>query len=352
MKINLITIAVLCFLQSLGVAAQDYPYTKEKKVKGQFTVTSADELFIENKFGDVTINTWDKNEITVDITIATKAKSEEKAQAMLDNISIEEDTKVKETHKIRYKTAFDNKTNNNNGEIDIDYVINMPRKNPLEVKNNFGDVTLGDFEGDLRMEVSYGKFKAGKINGEKKNIKVSFGGVTIASIETGYLQTSYSDITITTAENIEIKNTFGESEISTVQNLKINQSYGDLNVGTVGQVSGSVEFADMKIAKLSKSADLSLQYCGHADIKEMDAGVTTIKIKASFSDIRLKLNKSSNFTVDITSKFSDVDNDVKDLELTESKGKDDRFKATYKGKIGKGEGTLTLDLNYGNVDLE
>ena len=350
MKINFILITILCFLQSLGLAGQEY--TKEKKVKGQFSVNSNDKLLIENKFGDITINTWDKNEITVDITITTKAKSEEKAQAMLDKISIEEDTRVKETHKIRYKTKFENTTGNTNGEIDIDYVINMPRKNPIDIKNEFGDVTLGDFEGEMQMAVSYGKFKAGKIKGDKKNIKVSFGGVTIDNIETGYLQTSYSDIFITTAENIEIKNTFGNSEIASVKTLKVNQSYGDLKVGAAGELSGSVEFADLEVKKLSKSADLSLQYCGQADFKEVEASVSSIKIKAGFSDIRIKLDRSSSFSVDITSKFGDVDNDLKALELTESKGKDDRFKTTHKGKIGKGEGTITLDLDYGNENFE
>ncbi|HYG16619.1 MAG TPA: hypothetical protein VEC12_12760 [Bacteroidia bacterium] len=350
MKINFIIIAILCFLQSLGLAAQEH--TKEKKVKGQFSVNSNDKLLIENKFGDITINTWDKNEITVDITITTKAKSEEKAQAMLDKIGIEEDTKVKETHKIRYKTKFENTTGNNNGEIDIDYVINMPRKNPVDIKNEFGDVTIGDFDGEMQMAVSYGKFKATKIKGDKKNIKVSFGGVTIDNIESGYLQTSYSDIFITSADNIEIKNTFGDTEISSVKTLKVSQSYGDLKVGTVSTLSGSVEFADMEVKKLSKSADLSLQYCGEADFKDIEAAVTAIKIKAGFSDILLKLNKSSNFSVDITGKFSEVDNTFKALEMTESKGKNDRFKTTYKGKVGKGEGTIHLDLDYGNVDFE
>ena len=61
---------------------------KRKSFDMNYKVNNADALSIENKFGRVHVNTWDKNEIKVRVDVVARASSDGKAQEILDNISI------------------------------------------------------------------------------------------------------------------------------------------------------------------------------------------------------------------------------------------------------------------------
>ncbi len=61
---------------------------KKRTISKTYTVGPDDRLSIENSFGNVTVTTWDKNEIQVDIEIGVRASTDEKAQRMMDQINV------------------------------------------------------------------------------------------------------------------------------------------------------------------------------------------------------------------------------------------------------------------------
>lgn len=206
----IIVLIATFFMQPVkGLAQEDQIIVKQKKISRHFKVKPADKLIIENTFGNVTVNTWDKNEVTVDITMAGKAKKEARAQVILDNINIKENTDT--PGMICFKTFEKAPYNNNNGvngiskkyndyEANITYVINAPENIGLDITNIFGDVYVGDFKGRLNVNVTFGSFHAKNISGPGKIISVDdsrkdilnsiLGDNTISSIESGYVTCS------------------------------------------------------------------------------------------------------------------------------------------------------------------
>src|SRR6476661_8753086 len=65
-------------------AIRRFDAEKSKRINKVFKVNATDKLDIENSFGKIHINTWDKNEITVEVVMIARANSEEKAQEILD----------------------------------------------------------------------------------------------------------------------------------------------------------------------------------------------------------------------------------------------------------------------------
>jgi hypothetical protein len=61
---------------------------KKRTISKTYNVGPDDRLSIENSFGNVTVSTWDKNMIQVDIEIGVNASSDEKAQRMMDEINV------------------------------------------------------------------------------------------------------------------------------------------------------------------------------------------------------------------------------------------------------------------------
>src|SRR5277367_3340184 len=74
---------------------------KKHTISKSYTVGPDDRLSIENSFGNVIITTWDKNEIQVEVEIGVNAPSEEKAQQMMDVISVKD---KQDGHDISFKT--------------------------------------------------------------------------------------------------------------------------------------------------------------------------------------------------------------------------------------------------------
>lgn len=348
-KANLVLVIMMLLIGYKSLAEEGQPYAKEKKISNRFTVKQSDQLVIENSYGLVHVNTWDKNEITVDIVITTHASTELKAESMLDKIKINQ-VEVGGKGRICYKTEVKNIKSDNNEGFSINYTINMPKKNPLDVTNKFGDVYLDDFDGKLTLDVGYGALNVSHITSTDPNIKVAFGSATVSSVETGTFKISYSKLSIDKAGDITIKNSFGKSDIGTVNHLIADQQYGDLDVESVNELEGSVRFADLTVNKLLKSTDLDLKYCGKADFKSVAAGCNLMKIDAHFSSVYLSLASGANFNIDLSTSFGDMKNkQTGAIELTEVQKTEHSNNHHYKGKCGKGEGNMNIATQYGNI---
>ena len=78
---------------------------KKRTISKTYTVGADDRLSIENSFGNITVTTWDKNEIQVDIEIGVRASTDEKAQRMMDQITVSDNQGGKD---ISFKTNIGN----------------------------------------------------------------------------------------------------------------------------------------------------------------------------------------------------------------------------------------------------
>lgn len=359
-----LSLLCLCVTLSLNASAQAYQgmtagvypesisdgssVEAEKKITKNYTVNATDRLAIENEFGKVHVNTWTKNEILVEVTVRVQGKSGNKAQELLNSISISE---KKAGGSIFLKTVRSKNFTNNS--LTIDYVVNMPAVNPLSITNRFGDVYVADFSGELNVTVNYGAFRGDNFSGDNKSIKVSFGSCSIESIETGNVNAQYSKLNIEKAGKIEVTGMFGKSFIKTVTDLNITQKYGDLDIRSVNQITGTVEFANLMIDKVGKMANMTLRYSGNANFGTIGPGVDLIRINSSFSTLYFRFDEKSSLNLDVESRFGEMKylgSKYPELRtFKDSKGNN----ATYQGKIGKSpEGTLIINASYGNIHLQ
>ncbi len=155
---------------------------KKRTISKTYTVGPDDRLSIENSFGNVSVETWDKNTIQVDVEIGVRASTEEKAQQMLDQITV---TDHQNGQDIEFKTdigRMGGKGNNNRSEDNrrfyIDYKISMPARNPLHIENSFGKTFIPDFTGQASLTSKFGELTTGKITNAKL-IHVEFGKANI-----------------------------------------------------------------------------------------------------------------------------------------------------------------------------
>ncbi|MDP9041097.1 MAG: hypothetical protein M3N30_03885, partial [Bacteroidota bacterium] len=211
---------------------------KKRTISKTYNVGPDDRLSIENSFGNVTIATWDKNTIQVDIEIGVRAATDEKAQHMMDEINVTDRQNGKD---INFKTQIGNMgKGKNNGNEDgrkfyVDYKVSMPSNNPLHIENSFGKTVIPDFTGNANLTSKFGELTTGKISNAKM-IHVEFGKAEIGQLNNadvilkfnskstvaGLTGNSKVDVQFCSQVNITVDNTLTD--------LSLFQSYSAINL--------------------------------------------------------------------------------------------------------------------------
>ncbi len=341
---NLIALLML----SSFVFAKGQSNEKQKVINKNYSVNAGDKLNIENQFGKVVVETWEKNEISVEITLKASAKSEAKSLELLEGIKINE---TKAGGAVYLKTQLPNNVYNTGKQsMTVDYTVKMPANSPLALTNKFGNVYMGVFKANLQLNVSYGSIRIQKLQGDNKRINVSFGSADIDELDEADIESKYSKLNIEKLQNAEIRNQFGKTYINEANVLRITQKYGDLDLRKVNTIIGTIEFANIDVDALGKSAELNLKYSGNADLGVIGAGVDLIKINAGFSTVYMKFSESNAFDFSARLKFGDLKLNNQRIDNFVKTNNETTHEKEYKGKVGNGgKGNLILDGNYTTI---
>ena len=296
----------------------EFKVEKKKSYSKSYPLTGSTVIKLDNSFGEMKINTWDKNEVKVDVSITVKANTDEKAQRLLDDIRIEDG---KEGNSVYFKTDINNKNRNwnrkddddddddrkgkgknyNNTSMEINYTVYMPAGNPLEAINSFGPMIVPDLTGVTEISSKFGSLTAGKLSNSKE-LSVEFGKATIKHINGGEVEIKFS-------------------------NADINQLSGD--------IKANFEF--------SKGTTINL-----------DNSIKSLNIKNSYSTVELELSKDFSGEFDIRTSFGSFKNNS-GAKISEEVDDDDdhgpKFDHKYSGKIGSGSAKIKIKSSFGSIKV-
>jgi hypothetical protein len=301
---------VVCILSLTAAIAQDDKKREEPKFKKtrsytkSYNLGSNDKVSVSNQFGEMKIITWDKSEVKVDVVIIGKSDVEDRAQQILDNISIVDS---KEGSNASFKTKFandkkdedkKNKEEHRNEGMEINYTVYLPAGNPLDAENQFGKMFVPDYKGEAEITMKFGELQAGKITNAKE-VDVEFGEANIAQVSGGKLSIKFSTATV-------------------------NKLSGD--------VKTSLEFSQVKL--------------------NIDNDIKNLDLHNSYSTVYLDLAKNLSATYDIHTTHGDFSNKSSFTikgEDNDHNGHGPRFSNTYSGTSGGGSAKLVVHSSFGEI---
>ncbi|HUR65709.1 MAG TPA: hypothetical protein VMZ03_05105, partial [Chitinophagaceae bacterium] len=234
-KLTLLFSLLLAGLQSMAQEEKDkerkrYDHFKERNISKTYPA-SGNSLSIENQFGNVKVVLWDRNEIKVDIHIEASSTEKEWAERDFEKIDVKD---AQNGSNISFVTSFskENKSfscNNCSNTLHIDYTVSMPASNKLSIENSFGDITIPDYKGPVKLESKYGSLTAGKMDNLER-LEVEFGKATLKYLDNADVTFKYSTITIETLSgantiNMEFCHYSKINLSSDLTSLKLNDSY-------------------------------------------------------------------------------------------------------------------------------
>ena len=345
LKYRLITLFILLSTFSFG-ADQD---EKKRYVEKNFQVNARTKLKIENKFGEVEINSWNKPEFDIKVEVVGKGRNGDRAQRILDAIDIDI---TEGSAEIVFETDIDKFNNKNNEGFEVNYTVYMPEGNPLEIKNSFGDVTMGDRNNDLKINVAYGSMRVGNVSGDT-DLKLSFGSGSIAGIQDGEGTVKYSNFEIENANILDLTQGFSDIEIGEVDDLELESKYGKIEIEKANTIDADAHFSGFEVEELTGSLELDCSYLGDFRIDKLAKTFTSVDIDGKFGSYEIGLEESLNADIDAEFSFADL-RYSSDVDATINYRVKESNKSTYRGKIGNGDPNkvIRIDSSYGGLRLK
>ena len=303
---------------------------KIKNLTKSYAVNSDDVLSIINSYGKITVNTWNKNEIKVEVIVKAYAGSDEDAQKMLDGVTI---SNSKVGNQIAFKTDIEENNKNNNWltmsfwqgnnsdkqKVDVFYNVYMPAKNSLNLKTNYTNIILTSLSGDVNLSMNYGDLNADELTGK-----------------------------------VNIKSNYSKINAQKVSGAIITSNYGDIKINDARDLNASLNYCSVNLGTLSGSAVLKMNYAGGFKIGSLDKNFKSLNISSNYSSINLGFDNNTAFNFDISTSYSSFKYDKENVTIT-SKSPSDEEKGyspnkNYKGYYGKSPtGNVVIRSTYGGV---
>ena len=343
-KINFVLL--LSLLLSVQLYARKDDFTKT--ITRSFDVNSDASLFVKNKFGKVHFINWDKNTISIEVTISVEASSEEKANKFFDKIDI---SISGNSNRVTAITSFPEKLNNNNNDFSIDYMVKLPKSINLEVNNKFGDIIINEVDGKCDIELGYGKIEAKRLMNEHNNLVIKFSEGFIGYINSSDLELKYSDLEIEEAVDMTAETKFSDFKLGSVEILTLDTGYDDDFIGSVRDLDIESGFSDIEVRNLDKRLTADCDY-GELTVKQVSKDFSLIDITNSFADATIGLYPETGFKIVAEVKMGDLDfpEDKARLSVIDISGSSKK----YEGVVGEGSETnarILVEAKYSDITI-
>jgi hypothetical protein len=303
---GLFLMAFALFLTSTTTFGQ---VTESRQLTKGFKIAKNSVVDIGNKYGDISIETWNKDSVKVEIFVQVSDKSRDKLRKKMDGISFELtqtghyiviNTMVGDTKNMLFNEL--NKFKENIGisesQVEINMKLSIPDNLELRVSNKFGNVYIDDYKGDLTIDMSNGKLKANDLTGYV-NLKINFGDAIINTIDSGTLEIYYGKLNLSSAKKIKITSKTSDITITEVEQLLVNSSRDSYRIRMIDDFETESSWTDFSITEFKHKSDVKMNY-GDLSIENVKNGFENIFIDAHSSKISLCFDKKTDVNFDIT----------------------------------------------------
>jgi hypothetical protein len=355
-KQSIIIILINFLLLTSAYSAND-EYSKD--LHKEYKADKNTLLVIENKYGDVNIKNWDKNQVLIDVKITVEESKQNEAKELLKYINV---SFSKEGNTIKSITNIDEKLFKQNSlfsfkfnstEFSIDYNIKAPKYINLDLENKYGNAFINELSGHVMLSIKYGNVRVNKL--ERGNTKplnelyLAYSNADIEECNWLKLKVKYSKIEIEKSKALVAVTSYSKMYFSELSTLACEAKYDKYEIGNINNFVGSSAYTDFKFRRLNKKLILETKY-GGCRVEEIPSSFNKIKIDNKYGGIKLNINENASYQINGEAKYGSID--------YPDTGRVSRIQETTEtqvsGIVGKNkntQSTVEISTKYGSVKL-
>jgi hypothetical protein len=349
---TLLAIAAACLL-SFSLTAEEVT----KDIHKEFNAGAATTLSINNRYGDVVVQSWNKDQIVIDVKITVDMSDKERAEKYLSyiNVQFSENNDV-----VSAKTVFDDKFNSSSWgsskRFSIDYTVRMPAKASLDLKNRYGNTDIDQVDGLAILDVQYGDLSVDKLTRGKESqidkISISYGKCSVD--EAGWL-----DIYARYSPSVEVEKSkallldckYSKIKIGETSSIVADSKYDGITIDQINNLVIQTGYTTLRIGTLTKQLNYQGNY-GSLDVNEIPSGFESIEVKTAYQGVKLGIDENASYMLDAHSSYGGIK--FPDENYKNGKRIIENNSSTIEGTVGKEKdpkSTVKISSSYGNVKL-
>lgn len=316
---------ILCLMMSFSLSPvrADVWQVFTKSIEKEFPLGANGLTEIQNQWGTVRVDTWDKNQVKIVVNFKIQTLGKKKGQKILDHLSVDfleaEDrvvakTKVSDPKKINwYKRS--------NVKVAIDYQVYIPANGDLKLDHHHGDVFLGTLLGKVDIRLKSGNLqgtrlgtqaKVAMVHGEAKvdkagELALQLNLASFSARETGdlHLAIKHSKVNIDFVEKVDGTSTFGHFKLGEVKSFAITGRYDTVAIAAAQDVAVSAVNSIISVDQLDHSLELNMELGKFTST--LSATFSSIDLQGKHTRFRLNVPQASNFNMDVSARHSQVE---------------------------------------------
>jgi len=328
-------------------------YNKEKTINKEFAVDATALLKVSNKYGNVTVTSWDENRVVMEIKIKVSGNNEDKVDKRLQEIDVEFDSR---SDMVSAKTVLSKgkgwnwNWGKNNLSVQINYSIKAPVKNSVHLNNDYGAIILDRIDGHAKINCDYGRLEIGELRGRNNQLTFDYTSKSVIDyMNSGSINADYSGFTLSKVGNLTLNADYTNANIGEMKNLEYSSDYGSMGVESVENVDGNGDYISVDLGTVHGNVDISADY-GSIKIAKLASDAGNVNISTDYTGIKIGYDPAYNFDFEISTEYASVKG-KDDFEIMISKEKNsERYYKGYYGREGSGN-SVYISSEYGGVSF-
>lgn len=349
---------VMFFLISLLLTSSSlFAQEVTKEYHKEYTAGTK-SLNISNRYGDVVIENWDKDQIIIDVKVTVEMSDKERAQSFLDKIDVQF---AESSDQISAKTVIDDKFNftgwGDRRRFSIDYHVKMPVGTELGLSNKYGNTEIDELHGLLNLDIKYGNITAGKLT--RGNVKplnklnIAYGKGTID--EVGWLDLTeryVGSMEISKSQAILLDSKYSKIILGETSSIVGESKYDNIRIETIKNLVLDNGYTEVNIGELTNKLDYSGSY-GSFSIDRVPAGFESLQVETHYMGVKLGIEESASYKLDAKVSYGGLKYNEDNFRNTRRIVENNSHEVS--GTVGKEENPtskVNVISSYGSVRLD
>ena len=302
------------------MAKKEYVKTYEET----YALESGGKVDLENRYGQIDIRTWSKNEVNIKVSIKVNTSSDSKAESTFERIKIAFDKSGKV---VSASTVIDSQKSFWNflqrwwgdADLSINYEVSMPATANLEVDNKYGDLKAPSLEGDVVLNVKYGNFTLDHAASDLL-VDLGYGNGVVAKANNANVDLSYGKIRINDANEVIVNSKFSKVTIESANKVTSESGYDGYDLGDIGVFINDGKYDNIKIQKVEELTvdtkytkvnvnELTISVYGRhgyggLTIDNVASSVKEIDVKGKYTGFEIDLSGLPNYLIEADTRYT------------------------------------------------
>ena len=289
-KLSLYVLFVIVYSQT---TAQNEVHMVTKTIEKELDYSSGDELEIRAEKAAISITTWEKRYISLEIKLISKHKKKEVAKSELELLKYQV-TKVENKHLVSNFFEANDKFVRVKGNLQAEFILKIPDGCDIVLTNHYGKLSVSNLSSDMNAILKFVDFQI--IGGTGSlNIQSSFGDLYLkgfrGSLKAKLERSNLEVLSFNGIANLEANYGAGDIEGGRFQELAVHGKRTKINFTTSNLESYNYDvkttFSAIRVpASMGTHLILDKEYQKLS--KDFNAKNSKVKLHTTYGSVNLK----------------------------------------------------------------